>query len=132
MERVQAKGARPWIWADHVWHSDRSRETFLEHVSTELLLSNWYYNRFEETSDIWYRAYKAYELLEQHGYDQIPTASNCACRENYRLTAEFVPKVISDRHLLGLEMSTWMPTVAEKRDRLEDAAAIMKEVYDRR
>jgi len=40
---------------------------------------------------------------------------------------EYVRKVVSDRHLLGIEMTTWMPTIPEKREALEDAVRIMKE-----
>lgn len=129
VRKVEQKGARPWIWADHVWHNGRSRDSFLAHVSKDILLSNWYYGRFEEKdpNNYLYRAYTAYELLEKHGYDQIPAASNCSCRENYRLTMEYVRKVVSDRHLLGIEMTTWMPTIPEKREALEDAVCIMKE-----
>ena len=41
--------------------------------------------------------------------------------------AQYVRKVVSDRHLLGIEMTTWMPTIPEKREALEDAVRIMKE-----
>ena len=131
-DRVGSHGARPWIWADHVWHNKRSEENFLKNASKDLLLSNWYYGKFTETdpANYLYRAFHAYELLDKNGYDQVPAASNCSNPINYRLTAEYVRKNISDKHLLGLMMTTWAPTVPERGEYLYAAVQQMKDEYD--
>ena len=111
---AEENGARPWIWADFVWHKKANEQPFLENISKEVLLSNWYYQRFNDPENDWhYPAYKAYELLDKHGYDQIPCGSNYVHRDNFELTVEHCTKHISDDKLLGFMMAPWKLTMPE-------------------
>lgn len=114
---VQDRGARPWVWADYVWHNKDREKEFLEHMSHEALLSNWYYQRFNDPENDWhYPAYKAYELLDKHGYEQVPCGSNYVHRDNFELTVDHCTKHISDDKLLGFFMAPWKITMPEFAD----------------
>ncbi len=125
--RAQKNGARPWIWADYVWLTPRTRESFLANMTKEILCSNWYYTRFEEESGYLYDSYTSYKVLEEHGFDQIPTASNCYCRENMDLTVAHSVKTIAPERLKGFMMTTWRPTLPDKKGILFEAVDLMKE-----
>ncbi len=82
-EQVEKGGVRPWVWSDPIW---RDPETFIKKMPTSALQSNWYYGaRFSKRIN--YVA--AYLLLEEHGYDQVPTGSNWTVPENFEKTADF-------------------------------------------
>ncbi len=130
---VEAHGARPWIWADHVWHTPEKEKDFLENMTKDVLLSNWYYGDFKQ--DYLKSAYMAYELLEKHGFDQLPTASNAIytpeyCRDNYNLTVSHCKKVIAPERLKGFMFTPWEETIPEKMERFDDSFALFNEAYD--
>ncbi len=125
VKKAEAGGARPWVWADYIWHTKQSEESFLKHMTKDILCSNWCYSRLEETSGYQYDARCAYELLDKHGFDQVPTASNCACPENMDLTAAHSLKVIAPERLKGFMMTTWRPTLPEKKEILLEAADLL-------
>jgi len=105
---VQKAGARPWIWSDYLW---RHPDVFFEKMPKEVLQSNWYYGtKFGDDKMV-----KAYNMLEEHGYDQIPTASNHSHKENFSLTVDYCKKYIQPRHLFGFLQTPWRPTIEEFR-----------------
>lgn len=126
VKSCEKNGARPWIWADYVWHNARSRESFHKNMTKDILCSNWYYHEFKEESGWLYDSYKAYKDLEDHGFDQLPAASNCVLPENIDLTVEHGVKVIAPERLKGFMMTTWMPTVSERIQKHTDAIALLK------
>ena len=81
---------------------------------------------FKEESGWLYDSYKAYKDLEDHGFDQLPAASNCVLPENMDLTVEHGVKVIAPERLKGFMMTTWMPTVSERIQKHTDAIALLK------
>lgn len=126
VKSCEKNGARPWIWADYVWHNSRSRESFHKHMTKDILCSNWYYHRFEETNGWLYDSYSAYKDLEDHGFEQLPAASNCYCPENMDLTVEHCVKTVAPERLKGFMMTTWMPTMPEKLEKHNEAIALLK------
>ena len=129
---VEKKGARPWIWADYVWHSKKREEDFLKNMSKDALLSNWYYQRFTEPESDWhYRAYKAFELLDKHGFEQVPAGSNFVHRDNFELVADYCTKHLSDENLKGFMMASWKGMVEKERDRNIESAHVISEVYSK-
>ncbi len=106
---VEKEGARPWIWSDYIWSKP---ELFLEKMPKEVLQSNWYYStRLDVNSpDIRPESIpyiKAFELLDQHGYDQIPTGSAFGSRPNFRELTEFCASRISPEHFKGMLQTAW-------------------------
>jgi len=105
---VQKAGARPWIWSDYLW---RHPDVFFEKMPKEVLQSNWYYGtKFGDDKMV-----KAYNRLEEHGYDQIPTASNHSHKESFSLTVDYCTKHIQPGHLFGFLQTPWRPTLEEFR-----------------
>ncbi len=106
---VQKAGVRPWIWSDYLW---RHPEDFLEKMPKEVLQSNWYYGK-DFSSDN--KMAQAYNQLDAHGYDQIPTASNHSNKVNFRMTVDYCEKHIKPEHLFGFLQTPWRPTLEEYR-----------------
>lgn len=104
VSEVEKKGARAWIWSDHLW---RHKEEFFCRMPKTVVQSNWYYDADFNDSILYVRAYL--ELAEK-GYYQIPTGSNWSCENNFPLTVEFCKKHIPDEYLLGFLQTSWRPT----------------------
>lgn len=126
---VEAKGARPWVWADYVWHTPEREKSFLENMSHDALLSNWYYQLFNDPENDWhYPAYKAFELLDKHGYDQVPCGSNFAQEANFGLLVEHCSKYVSKEHLKGFFMAPWKVTTPVNEEFHDKGVLIMADV----
>ena len=64
---------------------------------------------------------QTYTLLDQNGYDQVPTASNHSSDENFGLTVDYCTKHIQNKHLVGFLQTPWRPTIEEYRQHHLDA-----------
>jgi len=99
-------GARPWIWSDFVWEH---KDFFLANMSKSILQSNWYYLRFKsfpEPNDN-NKHIASYNLLEEHGFDQVPTCSTWNNVFNSEETMAHGKKYISPEHLKGYMTASW-------------------------
>ena len=121
IEEVERRGSRPWIWADYVWHDP---DKFFKKMPKSVVQSNWYYEEsFDEKTakKDWVVALKAYEDLEKHGYDQIPSGSNFFNHdENMLGTVKHAKKHIADKRLMGFLQIPWKMTMKK------NSAAILK------
>ena len=123
-KEVEAHGARPWIWADHVWHTPEKEKNFLEHMTKDVLLSNWYYGDYTETG--WFEdIYRGYEVLTENGFDQVPAASNYRCDDNMVLTVERYGNKIAPENLKGFMMAPWAMTTEESKQQLINAGKLL-------
>lgn len=110
---VEKRGARAWMWADEVWHH---REDFLAKMSREVLMSNWYYSDFEP--EHWDRVgISSYDLLDQHGFDQIPTGSTWSRDDNFPETVRYCENHLSREKTLGYLQVPWFPVTPARADR---------------
>jgi hypothetical protein len=69
----------------------------------------WYYGKdfdYSVSEDVKKRLYPI-ELLEKHGFDQVPTGSNFSYDENIELLVEYSKQMISPERLLGFMQTTW-------------------------
>lgn len=110
IEAAQDGGSRPWVWSDHLWHHP---DEFFANMPASVLQSNWYYddNLNPEDPEV-----KAYAQLEEHRYDQVPTASNFAGQtRNLQKTVELCTRVIHPDRLFGFMQTPWRPTQEEFR-----------------
>ncbi len=131
-KRVEKNGKRPWIWADYVWHTPEREEEFLKNMTKDVLLSNWYYQQFEHPEGDWHiPAYKAFELLDKHGFDQIPTGGNFVHRNNIDLLYDFCTERLNPELLKGFCMTTWHATLPEKTENLFEAVDAFSEVIEK-
>ena len=112
---VESHGVRPWIWSDYAWNHP---EEFFEKMSKSVLQSNWYYgDTFEEATDEREQVYvKTYDLLEEHGYDQVPTGSNWSNTVNFQRTVDYCRKRIAPERMKGFLHAPWHPTLEAHRD----------------
>ncbi len=112
---VEKNGSRAWIWSDYMWDHP---EVFFKKMPKSVVQSNWYYSEEIDTSN---RGVKAYEQLEEKGYDQIPTGSyhtnNPKSIEN---TVKYCSEKIKSDKLMGFLQTIWMPTIEEHRQRYLD------------
>jgi len=120
VKQVERGGVRPWIWSDHLW---RHGEEFLKRMPRSVLQSNWHYGRSFGAKVTGIRAYL---ILEEHGYDQVPTGSNLAGHDwaspdNFERTVPWCAKHISPARLHGFLQTTWRPTTARYRQDHLDA-----------
>lgn len=107
LDEVERHAVRPWVWSDYVWDHPAS---FYERMPTSVLQSNWYYG-----SDFGdgITAPQAYRGLEDHGYDQVPTASTWTTPESIQKTVAFCQQQIAPERLLGFLQTVWKPTIDE-------------------
>ena len=107
-------GARPWIWSDYLWHNE---ELFLQNMPKSIIQSNWYYQPFSNWKGSIYvhrdRPIACYELLDKHGYDQIPTGSTWSCTQNLYQTMAHGKEKLSDEHVVGYLTAPWLHTIEE-------------------
>lgn len=132
---TENNGARPWIWADYVWHSQKSKAEFVQNMSRDVLCSNWYYGDWTHTSGFWVSSMEGYRTLEANGFEQLPTGGNYFgipeyCEDNMKITVEKCNEIVAPERLAGYMMTTWERTTAEKKDRLICAADDLKNAYD--
>ena len=125
VKEVEKGGARPWIWSDYVWHHP---ELFYRKMPKSVVQSNWYYDAKIDPSDT--RA-KAFQELDQHGYDQIPTGANWVEPENFSKLVKYCTQRIDPKRLLGFLQTVWFPTVECYRKRHIEAVDVVGEVIKR-
>ena len=119
---VEKGGARAWMWSDRIWHHE---EEYLANTPKSILQSNWYYHAefdfpsgSEVDGDSWATHVRAYEVLEQAGFDQVPTGSNWDCDTNFGDTVNHAERVIAPERLRGFLAAPWHPTLETERDDL--------------
>lgn len=122
-QQVERHSARAWIWSDYIWSHP---EEFRRQMPRSVLQSNWYYGAtFDEKKE---RAAHAYLELEQHNYDQVPTASNWSTPDSFKATVEYCSPRISPERLKGFLQTFWRPTVERYREHHLQAIDLVGEV----
>lgn len=109
IDHVERNGARPWVWSDYIWNHP---DIFVQKMPREVLQSNWYYSgcfheEEEGFSESHARYLSGFELLERHGYDQVPTGSVWSNENNFERLTEYCAERISPEHFLGMMQTVW-------------------------
>ncbi len=119
VDQVESAGSRPWIWSDYVWHHP---ELFYDQMPQSVLQSNWYYApEFPEDNT----GVKAYEELNDHGFEQVPTGSNWSSPKNMPGTVTHCLETVDASLLKGFLQTPWKPTLEVCRDRHEQAVDLL-------
>ena len=102
---VEKNNARAWVWSDYIWnHTDE----YLAKMPKTVIQNNWYYsNQFENADEKYAARLKSFELLDRHGFDQIPAGSNFSYADNFELLTKYSKEHISSEHLLGMMHTVW-------------------------
>ena len=111
-------GTHPWVWADPVW---TQKEDYLKKMPRSVIQSNWYYNSFTYTK---YNATlrDAYKLLDDEGFQQVPTCSGIWYTKSADGTLETLKKTLSPDRLLGYMEAPWFMTYKSEYYSLLDCA----------
>ena len=127
LDCVERENVRAWIWSDRMWdHGDE----FLKQMPKSVLQSNWYYRNDGLFStplsarNAW--RVKCFELLNEHGFDQVPTGSNWYFDDNMEILTRWSKKNIDPEHLYGMMQTPWAPFVEGRRHTLFEAADDLK------
>ena len=114
LDQLKPKNVRPWIWSDNIWVRP---EEFVARMPRNVLQSNWYYGEtFDDRKEV-----KAYDLLEEARFDQIPTFSNWETQQNVYNTVRYCRDKIAPERMKGFIHAPWRPTLTEVRERHVDA-----------
>ncbi len=105
VREVEKGGPRAWIWSDYVWHHP---DLFYQKMPKSVVQSNWYYDASFKPDDT--RA-KAFQELDEHGYDQIPTGSNWSSPKNFEMLVAECRHRLGAGHLLGFLQTPWKSTL---------------------
>lgn len=127
VDLVEKNKSRAWIWSDYLWDNP---ETFLKKMPKSVLQSNWYYGRFTP-QELDGMGIKSYSILEENGYDQVPTGSNWECSENFGRTVEHCASHIAPDRLKGFLQTSWMPTLTERKYRHLEAIDLVAQAKRR-
>lgn len=106
---VESGGARPWVWSDYAWNHP---ELFLEKMPKDVVQSNWYYSSKMRPEDEGFAELHAvrvgtFEMLDKHGYDQVPTGSIYSADNNLELLTARCKELISPEHFIGMMQTSW-------------------------
>ena len=111
-------GARPWMWSDYFWERG-NEEIFLKNMTKSILQSNWFYPYFQEWPEDHPKRYgfriKTYEIFDEMGYDQVPTASTVLNNFNPVQTCAFCKERLNPEHLLGIMTAPWFMTTEDNK-----------------
>ena len=75
-----------------------------------VLQSNWYYSGFftkEECDEKRWHRLECFELLDKHGFDQVPAGSVWSTHENLELLTKFCSEHVSKEGLMGMMQTSW-------------------------
>ncbi len=102
-------GARPWVWSDYYWDN---KELFLKNMSKSILQSNWFYGPFASypTTHGFNVKIEAYETLDKHGFEQVPTCSTWMTNCNPYQTLAFGKDRLNPELVKGYMTAPWMMT----------------------
>ena len=119
---VEKENARAWIWSDYMWNH---RETFLAKMPKTVVQSNWYYSgQFPEGNENpgLTNMLECFDVLEENGYDQVPTGSTWSDVRNMELLTKYCAPRISPDRLLGFMQTPWYLTLDQNEGILNEAA----------
>ena len=129
---VEENGARAMVWADYA----RERpDEFVEKLPKSVIPVNWYYfvDYGEDISEKMRIRVAPFDILEAHGFDQMPAGSVEYFKENMELLVKYCKNSISKEQLLGFIQTTWTSVEPENEAKLSkgtDALRIAKELYE--
>ncbi len=125
-DRVEQGGARALVWADYARHRP---DEFVEKLPKSVIPVNWYY--FIEYGDDIREEMRIrvapFDILDKHGFDQIPGGSVEYHKNNLELLAKYCKEHISREHLFGFIQTTWRAVEWQNKEHLWDGANAVTE-----
>ena len=127
-KECEKHGARPWIWSDYFWDFP---ELFKKNMPKSILQSNWFYSTFQDwpKGHRYRTAIETYDILNELGYDQVPTGSTWSRHHNLYQTVAYGKNRLDPSLLKGFMAAPWVFTTSVDRYTLLDDA---ERLYDAR
>ena len=124
---AEEMNARAWVWSDPIWYNP---DEFVRKMPKSVIQCNWYYGaNFGNTpgelpSDHSTNCLGCFDLLDQHGFDQMPTGSNCyGAEQNLLDMTKFCWDHLDHDRFLGLMDAPW-GTVRRQAKERQDRSAV--------
>ena len=111
---LEKHNVRPWVWSDYIWSHP---EIFVKKMPKTVLQSNWYYDVFfdAKSGSPDEAIVRAYDLLDKHGYDQIPTGGLWSRADSMEQTVRYCKNVVASDRLKGFLQTSWKATTPKFR-----------------
>ncbi len=110
-------GVRPWIWLDYKGIKEfGGPEAFRANIPKDVLVSNFVYRMIWDHPEAFDRGedMKCYRLLDEWGYEQIPTVSTYASQLNPKITMKVFKKYLPSDLVTGFMTAPWGATVPKR------------------
>lgn len=133
VDMVEKNGARVMMWSDYMCDHP---EEYLEKCPKSVIPCNWYYddifdfNGEEIDSEIKMRL-RPFELLEKHGFDQIPGGSSYYRDDNITNLVKYCKEKISKEHLLGFIQTSWASVTEKEREKVFKSGTLLSKAINK-
>ena len=120
---ISAAGARPWMFSDYIGDGQDRVEEYYKYCPKSIVQSVWYYKSgFDRVKDgdpdggnwYWKNRLKAFKLIADGGFDQIPCGSTYYTEDNFPKLVEYARRTIPNERILGFLMAPWQFSVPGK------------------
>jgi len=125
-DHVERGGARALVWSDYARHRP---DEFVEKLPKSVIPVNWYYfvEYGENIKEEMRIRVAPFDILEEHGFDQIPGGSVEYHKNNLELLAKYCKEHISGERLFGFIETTWCTVDEQNKRKLWDGADAVAE-----
>lgn len=99
---------RPWVWSDIGWDYP---DDFKKNMPKSVLQSNWFYPHFpnkDKEGRYLHHMCRFYQLLDEWGYDQVPTSSTWASLDNIDNTFDMCKNELKPELVKGVLTAPWV------------------------
>ena len=126
VECVEAHGARAMMWSDY---AREKPEEFIEKCPRSVVQCVWYYfNKYgDNVEDRFKIRTRPLLLLDQAGFDQLPTGSVSFDKDSLPLLAAYCKKRLTPERLFGFMMTTWDPVLPDWQEELSEGCRRLQE-----
>lgn len=126
---VEKHGVRAMMWSDYA----RERpEEFIEKCPRSVVQCVWYYfNKYGDgVEDRFKIRVRPLALLDQAGFDQLPTGAVCFDKDALPMLAKYCKRRLTKDRLLGFAQTTWDPVLRDWREELYEGAERVREARE--
>ena len=108
VDLVEKENVQAWVWSDYCWAKS---DEYVSHMPKSVIQNTWYYhNIFDDRVDgFWGPGLRTFEILDSHGFTQVPAGSIFFEKENMELLTQYCAE-----HLDGTRIPGYMQTVWER------------------
>ena len=123
---IEKHGVRAMMWSDY---AREKPEEFIEKCPRSVVQCVWYYfNKYGDNVEERFKIRtRPLLLLDQAGFDQLPTGSVDFDKDALPLLADYCKKRLNKDRLLGFMQTTWDPVLPDWQEELSEGARRLQE-----